>query len=41
MITIRFADTAAERRALGALAGVIPALRAARLDPVTALRTTN
>jgi putative ABC transport system permease protein len=27
--------------ALGALAGVIPALRAARLDPVTALRTTS
>jgi putative ABC transport system permease protein len=27
--------------ALGALAGVIPAFRAARLDPVTALRTTN
>ncbi len=27
--------------ALGALAGVIPALRAAHLDPVTALRTTN
>jgi putative ABC transport system permease protein len=26
---------------LGALAGVIPAFRAARLDPVTALRTTN
>lgn len=26
---------------LGALAGVIPAVRAARLDPVTALRTTN
>jgi len=27
--------------ALGALAGVIPAFRAARLDPVTALRTTS
>jgi putative ABC transport system permease protein len=27
--------------ALGALAGVLPAVRAARLDPVTALRTTN
>jgi putative ABC transport system permease protein len=27
--------------ALGAVAGVIPAFRAARLDPVTALRTTN
>jgi putative ABC transport system permease protein len=27
--------------ALGALAGVIPAFRAARLDPVTALRTTG
>jgi len=27
--------------ALGALAGIIPAFRAARLDPVTALRTTN
>lgn len=27
--------------ALGALAGLIPAFRAARLDPVTALRTTN
>lgn len=27
--------------ALGALAGVIPAFRAARLDPVLALRTTN
>ena len=27
--------------ALGALAGVIPAFRASRLDPVTALRTTN
>ena len=27
--------------ALGALAGVVPAFRAARLDPVTALRTTN
>jgi putative ABC transport system permease protein len=26
---------------LGALAGVIPAFRAARLDPVTALRTSN
>jgi putative ABC transport system permease protein len=26
---------------LGAVAGVIPAFRAARLDPVTALRTTN
>ncbi|HEV2415145.1 MAG TPA: FtsX-like permease family protein [Candidatus Dormibacteraeota bacterium] len=26
---------------LGALAGVVPAIRAARLDPVTALRTTN
>ena len=27
--------------ALGVVAGVIPALRAARMDPVTALRTTN
>jgi len=27
--------------ALGAVAGVIPAFRAARLDPVTALRTTS
>ncbi len=27
--------------ALGALAGVLPTIRAARLDPVTALRTTN
>jgi len=26
---------------MGAVAGVIPAFRAARLDPVTALRTTN
>jgi len=26
---------------LASLAGVLPALRAARLDPVTALRTTN
>jgi putative ABC transport system permease protein len=27
--------------ALGTLAGVLPAIRAARLDPVVALRTTN